>query len=87
MDVNPISFQSIEAFACLNNVQLHHWEVITLERLDVAIMNVWHSGRPKQRQETTRTNPDPIPSTNVKGIRGLMRGLKARQAAKLTKGG
>lgn len=82
MESNPLSFEGIGWFAKLNLIEMHVWEVMTLERLDIAVRKVWQTGKvapPKpDRSGQPHDEDEQIPVTNAKGIRSLMQHLKAK---------
>lgn len=84
MAANPVTFQEIQAFDQLNRLRLKPWEVRLLERLDDIALAA-HDARAKAAQagepdaDDTMVSGAPIPITDVKRMKAMLRGLAANK--------
>lgn len=78
MGLGPISYREIEAYRRQTLDDLTAWEVRLIRRLDDAVRGVIAKQKPKPESK----EPEGIPVSDVKGIKALFAGIKARQQAK-----
>lgn len=80
MGLGPISYREIEAYRRQTLDDLTAWEVRLIRRLDNAVRGVIAQQKPKP--QTPQSEPEAIPVSDVKGVRALFAGLKAKHQAK-----
>lgn len=98
MSVNKISYESYQAFANLNFITFHVWELKTLERIDDSVYTIWHSNKLNKdkakyrKQDDSPTTddqeslePNQISIKNIEGVRAIMLSLKAKHKDKHNK--
>lgn len=77
MAVNPLSFTDIGWFVHLTGRPLSPWEVEMIERMDDAALGATSQSTPP----ASRGASEPIPASNVVGIRALLRSKAAERSA------
>jgi len=88
MDVNPISYQEIKAFSEQMGLGIDPWETRILRRMDDAALEARAGDRKAAvpSQPTTSDNRPMIPMSDVKGVRGLLRGLAVKKDVQAQQG-
>ena len=84
MDINPISDLDLEAFCRRRLLALTSWQKDLLFQLDDAAMAAFRGDRRDERERARRKAEGTdalIPVSNVKGLKGLFRGLALRKDA------
>lgn len=74
----PISYSDIEAFCRLTLTPMSAWEVSVIRRVDDAALV---ASQEKAAKFDRNAPPEPIPTSNVKGLKALFRGLAVKKAA------
>lgn len=79
-----ISYESMQAYANIHKLDLNVWEYEAIEEMDNVVVNIWRTGNARTPKATDP--PEQIPVSNVKGIKALMLGMKAKHEGKHNKG-
>ena len=77
MAANPLSFTDIGWFVHLTGRPLSPWEVEMIERMDDAALASASQSAPS----APPGNSEPIPASNITGIRALLRSKAAERSA------
>jgi hypothetical protein len=79
MASNPLTHMELEAFCRLRLVHLTAWEVDVLFRVDDAVQGVWAA---EAKRKSGGGADNEIPASDVKGIKAMFQGLKARKGGR-----
>lgn len=80
MDLNPLSYQELDAFCRFSLIEMSAWEADLIMRLDDAALSAMRGATkvvPKRDDP-----PEEIPVENVSGLKALLRGLAVKKAGK-----
>jgi len=89
MAANPLTFQEIRAYSKMLCLRIDAWETRVLRRMDETALATWRGEQAAQRAARTPAGEQgsaQIPATDVRHIKGLLRGLAAKKAAQAEKG-
>lgn len=87
MEVNPINYQEIQAFSEQMGLGIDPWETSVIRRMDDAALEARAEGKKAAVPSKPNSSDNAmIPVSNVKGLKGLLRGLAVKKEAQANRG-